>query len=79
MTSAACERGGGGLVSLVARAPARPLDRLLHRVHREHAEPDRQGDAPRPPRSGPRAASPATYSKCGVSPRITAPSATRQA
>ena len=72
-------RRGRGLVAFVSRAPAGPLHGLLQGVHGEHAEADRHrvqaGDVGESGRGGP----PATYSKCGVSPRITAPSATRQA
>ena len=44
------ERRLGRLVSLVARAPARPRRRLLQRVHGEHAEADRDARAAARPR-----------------------------
>ena len=51
---------------------AHPVERLLAVLDREHAERDRDAGVERA-RVKPAAHSPATYSKCAVSPRITAP------
>ena len=67
------EAGADGFGALLE-----PVVRLLGLLEREHAEGDRNAGLERRELE-PRAASPATKSKCGVSPRITQPSATMQA
>ena len=67
------EAGAHGLGALV-----QPVIGLLGAGEREHAESDRNTRL-ECRELEPEAASPATKSKCGVSPRITQPSATMQA
>ena len=65
-----CPRCPGASLGVPRR---RPRHRLVEVVGGQHAEHDRGGPVSSATRCRPAAHSPATYSKCGVSPRITAP------